>query len=121
VFSGRLQVVEHSVSEIRQGFNREYIVESNLRSLEKIDGELMMLFSLLNKKMEVLVRKAVKPIPPISGWKAGEVKTIKASLSVPADRAREVFSLEIGFYDPSRRQRLTYRPEYLIYKRIASS
>jgi hypothetical protein len=85
-----------------------------------MDGELMVLFNLLNKKMEVIMRKPVKPLSPISGWKEGEVKTIKASLIVPADVASKVFSLEIGLYDLSKRELLRYQPEYLIYKRIGS-
>lgn len=120
IFSRKLQVVEYSTSENRKGSEREFSVESTLKSLAKIDGELIIVFKLLNKKMEALMRKPIKPLTPILGWKAGEEKTVKASFLVPADLADKVFSLEMGFYDPSKGEQLTYRPEYLIYKRIGS-
>jgi len=128
VFSGRLQVVEYSVLENTQESGREFTVETTLRSLKDIDGELMMLFNFLNKKLEVVMKKAVKPLTPLSEWKAGEVKIIKTALTVPPDIAKDFFSLEMGFYKPSkvgndstRSEQLSYQPEYLIYKRKEGS
>jgi 4-amino-4-deoxy-L-arabinose transferase-like glycosyltransferase len=120
IFSKKIEVINHSVSETSDGLNKEFTVESTLKVLEEKDGELMMVFRLLNKKLDVLMEKGVKPHPPITGWKAGEVKTIKASLIVPVDVAREVFSLEMGFYNSSKREYLKYQPEYLIYKKIGT-
>ena len=120
IFSNMLQVVEYFVSEAIQGADKKFTVELTLKILKEMDGELMMVFNLLNKKMEVLTKKPITPLASISGWRGGELKTIKASLIVPADVAKDVFSLEIGFYDSSKRKYLTYRPRYLIYKRIGS-
>jgi hypothetical protein len=120
IFSKKLQVIDHSISEETEGRDKKFTVESNIKGIEDMDGELVVLFNLLNKKMEIIMRKPVKPLPPISGWKAGEVKMIKASLKVPADVARDVFSFEIGLYDSSKRELLRYQPEYLIYKKIGS-
>ena len=120
IFSKKLQVIDYSISDETEGKDKRFTVESNIKGIEDMDGELMVLFNLLNKKMEVIMRKPVKPLGPISGWKVGEVKMIKASLIVPANVARDVFSLEIGLYDLSKRELLRYQPEYLIYKRIGS-
>jgi hypothetical protein len=120
IFSKKLQVIDYSISDETEGRDKKFTVESNIKGIEDMDGELMVLFNLLNKKMEVIMRKPVKPLSPISGWKAGEVKMIKTSLIVPANVAREVFSLEIGLYDLSKRELLIYQPEYLIYKKIGS-
>jgi hypothetical protein len=120
IFSKKLQVIDYSISDEIEGKDKRLTVESNIKGIGDMDGELMVLFNLLNKKMEVIMRKPVKPLTPISGWKLGEVKTIKASLEVPADVARDVFSLEIGLYDLSKRELLRYQPEYLIYKKIGT-
>jgi len=120
IFSDMLQVVEYFVSEAIQGADKKFTVELTLKSLKEIDGEVTMVFNLLNKKLEVLTKKTITPPTPLSGWRAGEVKMIKVSLEVPADVARDVFSLEMGFYDSSKRQYLKYQPEYLIYKKIGS-
>jgi 4-amino-4-deoxy-L-arabinose transferase-like glycosyltransferase len=117
VFSGKLEVLEYSVLETRQGTGREFVIESTLKGLKDINGELMVALNFLNKKLEILMRKAVKPLPPISQWKVGEVKTIKTSFNVPSQIAEDFFSLEMGFYDSSKGEVLTYRPEYLIFKR----
>jgi 4-amino-4-deoxy-L-arabinose transferase-like glycosyltransferase len=120
IFSKKLQVIDYSILDETKGRDKKFTVESNIKGIENMDGELMVIFNLLNKKMEVIMRKPVKPLIPISGWKVGEVKMIKASLEVPADVARDVFSLEIGLYDSSKRELLRYQPEYLIYKKISS-
>lgn len=118
IFSKKLHVMDYSISDETEGRDKKFTVESNIKGIENLDGEFMVIFNLLNKKMEVIMRKPVKPLPPISRWRAGEVKTIKTSLEVPEEVARDVFSLEIGLYDSSKRELLRYQPEYLIYKRI---
>ena len=118
IFSKKLQVMDYSISDETEGGDKKFTVESTIKGIENLDGEFMVIFNLLNKKMEVIMRKPVKPLPPISRWRFGEVKTIKASLEVPADVAKDLFSLEIGLYDSSKRELLRYQPEYLIYKRI---
>jgi hypothetical protein len=118
IFSKKLEVMDYSISDETEGNNKRFTVESNIKGIEEMDGELMLLFNFLNRKMEVIMRKPVKPLPAISRWRVGEVKTIKASLEVPSDVVRDVFSLEIGLYDSSKRELLRYQPEYLIYKRI---
>jgi 4-amino-4-deoxy-L-arabinose transferase-like glycosyltransferase/CRISPR/Cas system-associated endoribonuclease Cas2 len=120
IFSGKLQVIEYSVSETSRESNRNFTVETILKSFEKIDGEIIFIFKLLNKKVEVLMKKAVRPNVPISGLKKGEVKTITSSLKVLEPIVENVFSVEIGFYDSVKGKLLTYRPEYLIYKRKSS-
>jgi 4-amino-4-deoxy-L-arabinose transferase-like glycosyltransferase len=118
IFSKKLEVMDYSVSDETEGNNKRFIVESNIKGIEEMDGELIVLFNFLNRKMEVIMRKPVKPLTPLSGWKAGEVRTLKTSLVVPEDVVRDLFSLEIGLYDSSKRELLRYQPEYLIYKRI---
>jgi len=120
IFSKKLEVINYSISDESEGKDKKFTVELNIKGIENVDGEFMVIFIFLNKKMEVIMRKPVKPLTPLSGWRAGEVKTIKASLEVPADVAKDLFSLEIGLYDSSKRELLKYHPEYLIYKRIGS-
>ena len=120
IFSKKLEVMDYSISDELEGKDRKFTVKLNIKGIENMDGELMVIFIFLNKKMEVIMRKPGKPLTPLSGWRAGDVKTMEASLEVPADVAKDLFSLEIGLYDSSKRELLKYHPEYLIYKRIGS-
>jgi 4-amino-4-deoxy-L-arabinose transferase-like glycosyltransferase len=117
IFSKRLQVSKYSVSELLHSSGREFTVHLILKSLQYMDGELKVVFHLLNKKMEPLMRKGVDSVPQLSGLKIGEERTAKATLIVPSIVAENIFSLEIGFFDTSLNSLLTYQPEYLIYKR----
>ncbi|RJQ51127.1 MAG: phospholipid carrier-dependent glycosyltransferase [Nitrospiraceae bacterium] len=117
VFSEKLQVIDYSVSEEPEGTGKKFTVEATVKGIKDIDADMTALFNITNKKMETLLRKGVKPLPPISGLKAGEGRAIKATVTVPPDIAKDFFGLELGFLDASGNKPLTYAPEYMIYRR----
>lgn len=120
IFSNRFQVIDYAVSKEPEGDGKKFTLEMTIKAIEDVRGEMVILFNLADKKMETLLKKGIKPLTSISGLKAGEVGTIKASITVTPEIAKDFFSLEIGFYDPSENKALSYMSEYMIYKRTGS-
>lgn len=120
VFSGKLQVLDFAVFWEDNPDGVRYVIDSQVDCLEVMEDGFMVVFNVLNRKMEKLERTAVEPLPPGTACRERGRTSLSAGFTVPRGVADDLFSIEIGFYDRSRNERLSYNPEYLIYKRKKS-
>ncbi len=115
-FSDRLELLGYRVSTVKSASGRQYDFSLIVRALDGSKGDLLPVFSVLNRKMDVLMTKSVATTPAIRACCVERAGEVAASLSVPSAVAGELFSIELGFCDSGSRTMLNYHPEYLVYK-----
>ena len=117
VFSGKVQLVDHSVSVSEGPLGETFIVDVTLKPLVAIDGDMALVFNGMDKKLKVIMKQPVAIEPSMTKWLPNEERTISVSITVPGKSAENLFTLDMGLIDRSRKESLTYRPQYLIYER----
>ncbi len=117
VFSGKVQLVEHSVSVSEGPLGETFNVDVTLKPLVAMDDDMALVFNGMDKKLKVIMKQPVTIEPSMAKWLPNKERTLSVSISVPRKTAENLFTLNMGLIDRSRKESLTYRPQYLLYQR----